>query len=267
MANISGGISTAKENHSVKEAVLSFITTSPIQQPIDYRSLLNENGKLVGLYHKFEPVKTVEVKMDMNTATTEYRTQFVSGFKFVSFKNGRVCNIIQGLNQPNMGLFTFNTIEYDRWKEFKSNALESAKIISDYNSSYTIRAFSLLFIDEFYFSEGNLYDPEKLFNVKSQNLPLGIKDSAFVDFNLVMKRTKQDKRYDENLSIRVFDEKPKKTISIIENITFNVKPISFGKLLETPLFSDYLDFIHSENKSMLIDILNPEISNLIGLQQ
>ena len=50
-----------------------------------------------------------------------------------------------------------------------------------------------------------------------------------------------------------------------DNITFLIQPLNFRELLTNPILRSNLDFIHNENKSILIDILNPEVSSLIGL--
>ena len=216
-----GLLHTIKEGHSVKEAVLSFIVTPQIQDPLSYKQLI-ETGNLAESYHKFEPVKTVEVRMDINPINTQYKTITDSGFKFIGFKNGKATNIIQGLNQPNSGVFTFNTLNYTRWSDFVTFALNSAGIIASFNSNYKVLSFGLLFIDEFYFEDVKNYIPNELFNDKSRNLPQGIFDSVIMDYNLVMRRNKGEKIYQENLSIKIFDEGIKKTIRILDNIIFQI---------------------------------------------
>lgn len=260
-----GALHTFKDLHSVKEAVMSFTVSPQIQDPHSYGKLLEAGKSLAETYHKFEPVKTVGVRMDINPLNTQYRTITDSGFKLISFKNGKITDVIQGLNQPNSGVFTFNTLNYSRWSDFAPFALDSAKKIAAHNPNYKVLSFGLLFIDEFYFDGVNNYVPEQLFNTTSKNLPQGLFDSAVMDYNLVMRRNKEDKLYQENISIKIFDEGTKKTIRIIENITFQIQPFNFIDLLNNPVLHSHMDFIHKENKSILIDILNPEVSNLIGL--
>ena len=205
--------------------------------------------------------------MDITPINTQYKTGTNSGFKLIAFKDGKTTNIIQGLNQPNSGVFTFNTVNYSRWRDFKSFTLDSAKKIAAHNPNYKVLSFGLLFIDEFYFDNVNNYIPEQLFNTRSKNLPQGLFESAFMDYNLVMRRNKEDKLFQENISIKIFDEDNKKSIRIIENIAFQIQPYNFVELLNNAVLHSYLDFIHKENKSILVDILNPEVSNLIGLNR
>lgn len=244
---------------------MSFTVSPQIQDPHSYGKLLETGQSLATTYHRFEPVKTVEVSMDINQIDTQYKTTTDSGFKLIAFKNGKITDIVQGLNQPKSGVFTFNTLNYTRWSDFEQFALDSAKKIAAHNPNYKVLSFGLLFIDEFYFDESNSYVPEQLFNKSSKNLPQGLFDSAFMDYNLVMRRNKNNKLYQENISIKVFDDGNKKTIRIIENITFQIQPYNFVELLNNSILHSHLDFIHQENKSILIDILNPDVSNLIGL--
>lgn len=264
MASI-GSLHTCKDSHSIKEAVIAFTVTPQIQNPQEYQKLLSDGNSLSLTYQKFEPVKTVEVQMNMNTLGSQYNVKRDSGFKMIRFKNGIATDIIQGLNQPNVGIFTFNTVNYIGWQEFSSHAINNAMDIAAFNPNYQVRSFNVLFIDEFYF-ERDTYNPEKLFKRGSKNLPNGIFDSLVIDYNLVMQREKIGKYYQEELSIKVFDDMEKKNVRIIGNIIFHIHPIPFSLLLEKDKLKEDLNFVHNENKANLIDILNPEISNLIGLK-
>lgn len=220
---------------------------------------------MASIYQRFEPVKTVEVQMTMNGSGPLYNVKHDSGFKMISFRNGNATDIIQGLNQPNVGIFTFNTVNYSGWQHFSTQTIDSAMHIVDFNPNYQVRSFNVLFIDEFYFEE-NAYKPDELFMRGSKNLPEGIFDSSVIDYNLVMQKEKDKKYYQEEMSIKVFDEIGKKTIRIIGNITFKIDPVPFSLLLKMPELRSHLDFVHNENKANLIDILKPEISTLIGLR-
>ena len=260
-----GELHTIQQNHSVKEAVISFTVKPEIQAPSDYRKLLGQGSPLSDFYHQFEPVKTVEITMDVKRSESQIKTEQISGFKLIGFKNGKTSHVIQGLNQPNQGVFTFNTVDYTNWHDFKASVTRDANVIAKFKPTYLIKAISLLYIDEFYFESGISYNPNGLFNKDSRNLPEGILDAAFVDYNIVMRRNNSQYTYEENLSTKVYDEGSKKTIRIIENLTFPIVPVSFLELFNNESLSKILDFAHSENKSLLMDILNPDISKLIGL--
>lgn len=262
---VSGNLHTIQENHAIKEAVLSFTITPQIVNPNNYATLLNEGGPLYNRYHKFEPVKLREVKVETGLNTTTYDSIKDAGFKMIAFRNGCTSEVIQGLSQPRQSLLTFNTVNYVGWHKFSSESIDSARIIATFQPIYIVKAFSLMFIDEFYFENDKDYTPQLLFNLDSRNLPKGIEDSDFVDYNLNLHRHCENKNFLENISIKVFNEGSKKTIRITENITFIINPIPLVEILNAPDLCDYLNFIHQENKNTLKDILASDISKIIKL--
>ncbi|MEE3484121.1 MAG: TIGR04255 family protein [Bacteroidales bacterium] len=263
----SGKLHTAQDNHAIKEAVISFIVSPQIIDPPSYQVLLNEGQSLHGIYHKFEPVKLKEVKIEssgLNNQTVESIKD--AGFKFIAFKEGKTSKIIQGLPQLRQALLTFNTVDYQNWNTFKEESLSAAKKIANFQPIYKVHAFSLMYIDEFYFENGNEYNPNELFNLlESKNLPRGIEDSDFVDYNFNLRRHHEEKSYFENVSVKVFNEAQKKTIRIIGNLTFEIQAMPFAEVLESQDVTKYLDFSHNENKEMLKDILSPNIIKMIKL--
>lgn len=260
-----GNLRTIQDNHAIKEAVISFTISPQIINPSSYRILLNEGQPLYGIYHKFEPVKLKEVKIEsgLNNRTVESIKD--AGFKFIAFKEGRTSMIIQGLPQPRQALLTFNTVDYPGWTQFKEESINAAKNIASFQPIYQIHAFSLMYIDEFYFDNGSEYNPKELFNLNSRNLPRGIEDSDFVDYNFNLRRHHDDRNYFENVSVKVFNEEQKKTIRITGNLTFEIQVMPLIDVLEKSDIKKYLDFSHEENKSMLRDILCPQIIQLIQL--
>ncbi|MCF0195266.1 MAG: TIGR04255 family protein [Bacteroidaceae bacterium] len=172
---------------------------------------------------------------------------------------------MQGLSQPRQALFTFNTVDYPGWTKFKEESLATAKAVASFQTIYKVHAFSLMYIDEFDFENGNEYNPKDLFNLDSRNLPRGLEDSDFVDYNFNLRRHNDGRNYFENVSIKVFNDGQKKIIRITENLTFEIKAISFIDVLEMPDINGFLDFSHDENKKTLRDILSSNISKMIQL--
>ena len=260
---VRGTLHTAHSEHAIKEAVISFTVSPQIVNPTKYIDLINEGQPLYGKYHKFEPLKLRELKVETGLDTNTIVSERDAGFKFIAFNEGKACSVIQGLSQPRFGIFTFNTINYKGWKSFKEDSLGAAEGIAKFQDIYTVNAFSLTYIDEFYFDNERDYKPNDLFNLESRNLPKGIEDSDFVDFNFNLKRH-QEYDYFENFSIRVFNECSKKTIRITNNLTFEISPILFTEILKSDI-EKYLDYIHKQNKKTLKDILNENVVELIKL--
>lgn len=262
----SGTLHTINKDHAIKEAVISFTVSPQIVNPTKYRDLISKDQPLYEKYHKFEPLKLRELKVETGLDTNTIVSEKDAGFKFIAFNDGKACSVIQGLSQPRFGIFTFNTIDYKDWNTFKKDSLDAAEAIAKFQDIYTVTAFSLTYIDEFYFDDESAYSPKELFNLESKNLPKGIEDSDFVDFNYNLKRHQNNYVYFENFSIRVFNEGSKKTIRITNNLTFEIKPISFTDIfiLKSGI-EEYLDYIHQQNKNTLRDILNETVANRIKL--
>ncbi len=262
---VNGIIHTISDNHAIKEAVISFGIMPQIIDPSSYKELLDDGGKLSGLYHKFEPVKLQEVRINTGLNSTTIEKIRDAGFKMISFHNGKTSDIIQGLIQnPRQSAFTFNTVNYRGWTKFRDSSLNSAKIIAEYKKLYKVKNLSLMFIDEFYFEEDK-YDAKLLFNLDSKNLPRGIEDSVFVDYHFNLRRQHDGKDYLENVSVKVFDDNHRKTIRIVGNITFPINLLPFENVLSSHELIQLLDYCYDENKKMLKDILSEDISKKINL--
>ncbi len=260
-----GNLHTFQDNHAIKEAVISFTVSPQIINPASYLNLLNEGQSLYGIYHKFEPVKLKEVKIESGLHNQTVESIKDVGFKFIAFKEGKTSKVIQGLSQPRHALLTFNTVDYPGWTQFKEESLNAAISIAHFQPVYQVHAFSLMYIDEFYFDNGNEYNPKELFNLDSRNLPRGIEDSDFVDYNFNLRRHHDGRNYFENVSIKVFNEGQKKTIRITENLTFEIQVMPLVDVLEKSDIKNYLDFSHEENKNTLRDILSSQIIQMIQL--
>ena len=117
MATI-GNIQSIKDGHSVKEAVVFFSVTPSIPDPKSYKKLVVEGGALYGKYQRFEPIKNISVNFNQQTAETKIEQSLDSGFKLLSFADGELSSLVQGINQFDKGMFTFNTLKYKNWESF-----------------------------------------------------------------------------------------------------------------------------------------------------
>lgn len=266
---IKNGLRTCAKNHAIKEAIITFFVLPKIINPEKYSNLLENGQPLSGLYQKYEPIKQVEIKIGQGASTNIIKEYKNEGFKLISFRDGQTSDVIQGLNQPNRGLFTFNTVNYKKWKEYYENAISAAKHIASVNSNtpYMVTAYNLTFIDEFYYEDKNKYKGIDIFNKNSINLPENILEAKFADYNLNIGKDNNEKPYIENILLRVIDEVDKKTIQITNAITFVIdnNPTVLSSILKDRIFQENLDFAHEENKNMLKDILNTDVCKAIKL--
>lgn len=255
------------EGHSVKEAVISFFVRPRIEQPLDFKRLVTDDGYIRERYAKFELVKEVSFNLTINKSNTELKQERDAGFKMIAYEKGSTSDIIQGINEPRRSVFTFNKLNYDHWEHFLEPSLAAAKEIAEAGQTFWVMAYSLMFIDEFYADEKATWNASELFNLDSRYLPVGIEESSFVDFSLNMNKQKDGRSYIENTSIKVFDRSRQKVVQVIDNISFiqDKEQYPFVHLLSGERLREDLCFAHEENKQMLRQVLKQEIANSIGL--
>lgn len=254
-----------KDKHSVKEAVISFYLQHCDVTPESFRKLLSEEGAVRKFYQKFETVSEVSVDISLGKDTKVSRVQD-AGFKFTGFKEGKTSKVVQCINQPLQTVFTFNELEYTSWKEYLPVSMETSKQIARVLPQSRLVAFNLLYIDEFYYDRDSSYSASDLFNLDSRTLPEGLTDSPLVDYHLVLSKEIGGQKYTDSLNIKVLDADLRKTVRIINSVTFPlVKRSDWLTYLESEELTDLLNYAHQANKQLLNDILNKEIVKEIGL--
>ena len=258
-----GNIQSIKEGHSVKEAVVFFSVTPSIPNPKSYKKLVEEGESLHGKFQRYEPVKNFTVNFNQQTAETAIESSQDSGFKFLSFTNGELSFLIQGINQFDKGMFTFNTLRYEHWDVFLNQVRENAKIIVSYHPDFLVKSFGLLYIDEFKAINPNEFKNSQIFNLKSEFVPRTISSSNLLDYNLNFRKEDAGRQWAENLTVNI--DNNKKIITIFNNVTFAIVPTSFLQLVDSPDLGEFLGFAHNENKKLLKDLLNIEVCKMIGL--
>lgn len=258
---------TVSQQHSVKEAVISFILTPKLSNFSAYEELVEKGMPLHDRYQKFEPIFVKEIKVEANLQETKVDGINDRGFKILRFEDERVSDIIQAIPQPNQTLLTFNTVNYKGWSEFLPNSMESAKIIANVYSGSKLEGIGVMFIDEFFFEEQSKYNPKEIFNLDSPNLPQSIFDSDRTDYNLSNHKISEGFDYMENISMQLFDEdeRGRKIIRITGNIMSYIQPLSFKEVINSSDLRQYLDFAHDKNKEMLRSILSTDALKMIGL--
>lgn len=262
-----GNLITASQQHSVKEAVITFSLTPKLSNLSDYEHLLVEGAPLYGKYHKFEPVVVQEISVNPRLNQTEIKGSRDRGFKIIKFESGKTADIIQAIPQPTQTLLTFNTVNYNGWSDYLNGSMDAAKAISKVDSKYLLESLGVMFVDEFYFQEHSAYQPTEIFNLNSSSLPKSIFESDFTDYNLSNHKKKSGFDYMENISVQVFNdtENGRKIIRITGNIMSYISPILFSEALGSDDILKYLNFGHDQNKIMLRSILSDEALKIIGL--
>lgn len=263
MATI-GNIQTIKEGHSVKEAVVSFFVQPSIVDPLKYKSLVLEGGRFYDVFQRFEPIKNISVSYNQTTEETSIKNVHVNGFKMVAFSDGEVLSLVQGINQFDKGVFTFHSLKYDSYNSFWKEVKQRASILASFDeTTYLVKSFGLSYVDEFRALNPEEFQLSQIFNLESQFVPRMVSSSDLMDYNLSFHKQINDKRFAENLVIKI--DKAQNTINIINNISFAILPMPFAKLLEDTSIDDFMQIAHDENKSLLISLLDHNVSKSIGL--
>lgn len=258
-----GNIQSISDGHSVKEAVVSFVVQPTITDPLFYKSLISENGPLKDFYDKYEPFKNVSVHFNQQTEETTVEDVQINGFKMVSFKQGEVADLLQGINQFDKCVFTFNTLKYNHWDDFWSKAKNDLRIVAAQKPIYNVKSFGLLYIDEFRAINPDAFNISQIFNTSSRYIPQTIVDGDLLEYNVTYKKHDSDKQWAENISVKI--DGRQNTINIINNISFAILPLPFVTLIEDPDIDDVMCFAHERNKTLLKDLLRSDVSEMIGL--
>ena len=262
MASI-GNIQSIKEGHSVKEAVIFFSVSPCISNTSSYKDLIIKDGELYGQFQRYEPIKNISVNFNQKTEETSIEHSHDSGFKLLSYYEGELSFLVQGINQFDKGMFTFNTLKYESWNMFLNEVKTIANTIASHSPNYLVRSFGLLYIDEFKAIEPKEFNISQLFNLKSEFVPRTISNSNLLDYNLNFRKTEGEKQWAENLMVNI--DNSKKVINIYNNVSFAIVPKNFNELIGELEWEKYLDFAHRENKNLLKDLLNNNVCNMIGL--
>lgn len=259
----SGNIQSIKEGHSVKEAVVFFSVTPSIPDPKSYKELIVEGGALCGKYQRYEPIKNITVHFNQQSAETTIEQSQDKGFKLLSFSDGELSGLVQGINQYDKGMFTFNTLKYKDWGSFWNQVKESVSAVVAHYTDYLVRSFGLLYIDEFRAVNPKEFKISQLFDLDSEFVPRTISSSNLMDYNLNFRKEEKERQWAENLAVII--DNNKKVVTINNNVTFTIVPKGIQELVDSDYLEEFLYFAHKENKKLLKDLLKQDICKMIGL--
>ena len=250
---------SSNKPHSIKEVVISFVVKPELEDLEGYENLMSEGGSLHSKYNIFEKLNIVEKQFDSKNLQMKKERKYVSGFRFSDkAEDGTIRNVIQGQtrNRIKSGLFTFHTLNYDRWTNFITSCISDAKAIAGYKDIYEISEAGLLYIDEFYFAEVE-YKPEQIFRVGSKHLPQGMFDSDIADYKLSTNKNCGIGGYTDIFSIQVYNDLNKKTIRITDDMHFGLQKMSLRNFLNDAdperLFRNFKEANHELLKEVLSD--------------
>ncbi len=263
---VSNHIYPVKGKHSIKEVVISLFLLNPILKPERFEELIKSGYK--DIFQQFEPVSHFQVQFhkDKGTNKVEFKQEQNAGFKFVSFKDGKVDRVLQGINEPQRTFISFHNLNYVRWEPFFNGYKKHITTLAEVQSDISIKAFSLHYIDELiWIDEKKPIDTSLILKKNKDKIPGDFFTSQNPNFSLVSDKMIGDSKYLDRLEIRV-NSLPKPSLVISHNVTENLdNEIQLNSLFQSD-FEQKIEDMHSYNKELLGNILQDNVQALIGLK-
>jgi len=255
-----------KGKHSIREVVISLFLLNPILKPERFETLISSGYKDV--FQKFERVSQFQVQFhkDKDANKAQFKHEQNAGFKFVSFRDGKIDRVLQGINEPQRTFISFHNLNYDRWLPFLEDYKNNITALAEVQSDIFIKAFSLHYIDELvWIDEKNPINKNLILKNNSEKIPGDFFTSQNPSFSLISEKTIAHSKYFDRLEVGV-NSMPKPSIVISHNITENLESeIQLSALFHSD-FEQKIEDMHSYNKEMLTNILQEDVQTLIGLK-
>jgi uncharacterized protein (TIGR04255 family) len=257
------------KNHSIKEAVIGVFLATPILKPERFRDLIE--SEFSTKFQLFEPIAQFrfQIKGQGNvpiSPTSEFLNN--AGFKFTSYDKGKVEKVLQGINEEGRTVVSYHALNYVNWSSFYDDCVECLAIIAKKQSDLFINAFSLLYVDEFSWTDTHPFDISLVFNKDSSFLPRQFFSSSKTDYNLVSeKKIDQNTQYYDRTQIRVEPSLLNQTTIVIShNATQPLADVQkLDDLIVSENFKKMLTVAHRHNKDFLNDVLVDEVIKMIKL--
>jgi uncharacterized protein (TIGR04255 family) len=258
-------IKPINEKHSIKEAVLSLFLPSPLIKPERFESLLKAPGFKDKFQH-FENVSTISVEIKGSKGTILSNTSNMQnvGFKFTSFSKGKVDTVLQGINQDRF-FISYHSRNYTRWQDFFSGFKTVMDFLSQAEPNLFIKAYSLHYIDEFFWIDPGPIDLKVLFQQNSRYIPQEFFESERTQYQITTeKKVPSGDMVFDRMEIQV-EPRAVPLIRISHNLTQPLTDFfSLTQVMDQEFYPKF-QAVHHKNKAMLKDLLNKDVCELIGI--
>ena len=258
----------ARDQHSIKEAVISFFLANPIVKPEGFQNLINQQ---LNDFQKFNVLQKVGFQVSgvgsQKVIGKEIPRKNI-GFRFDKFENGQISAVLKGETQDELGrtYLSFHDLNYHRWNDFVNKFTKYINILSNYRNDLFTIAFSLHYIDEFYWKGNNSVPIKRIFNSESKFLPPIFFESQNSIYLITTQKEVNGFVYYERLEIKVDENRSEPLITVSHNITQPLNDVVM--LVDFMKDENQLSMInraHSHNKYTLKSIFTPEVCEKINL--
>lgn len=258
----------ARNQHSIKEAVISFFLANTIIKPEGFRSLIDK--ELKEDFQKFDVIQRVKFQIKAAGGQEIARTEpnRNTGFRFYKFENGQASAVLEGENQPDLGRthISFHDLNYQRWANFTEKFVRYFKTLANFRDSLFTTAFSLHYIDEFYWKGNDNVPIDRIFNSKSSFLPPVFFESQNSIYLITTQKEVNGFVYYERLEIKVDENRLEPLITVSHNITQPLNDVfMFIDFISNDDHIHIINQAHEHNKSTLKSIFTNEVCEKINL--
>jgi uncharacterized protein (TIGR04255 family) len=259
----------AHETHSIKEAVITIFLSAPIDNPLSFNTLLEDEFK--NTFDGFDEIGTLKLAFPL--AKDESNSRFLenknAGFRFTKFDSDRVVRILQGVNDENRTFLSFHTLDYSRWKPFFEEYLSCIQIIANKHQEFQIEAMNLQYIDEFLWNANEALNLKEVFSETSRYIPTSFLEHSMprLDLFFTDDKTEEDGTiYFDRINLAVTKTLDNTTITISHIVSHQLAdPINIKELVNQKMFQDMLERAHKHTKETLKNLLTPNTAALIHL--
>lgn len=259
-----------RENHSVKEAVLTVFVDAPISDVSSFKDL--EQHGILEHFKRFELVNQNQFKISLKHSTPNVDAKKVNevGFKFVDYNDGKSIKVFQGMNEENRFYFSFHDLAYNRWEQFKNLFDTCISLLSKHKGKFHVKAYSLHVIDEFNWIEKSPIPYKDIFRDNNKIIPAIFNESTSIDFlisrNHNVDVTGSTRDGIERIQINgVNNENALKSKLIIShNYTEIMNDTTEALILiQSNEFAKKITGAHKQNKELIKELLNDEVLKII----
>jgi uncharacterized protein (TIGR04255 family) len=258
--------------HSVKETSVGIYLTSEIGNVKAFFDLAEDNAYLKDAFPHHKTVYDAGSSFEPDKEYDESRIEQIAGFVFARLGENEVpTRLFQGINEDSIRrLFSFHEMAYTRWAAFKENLLDTLDSFKPLIEDLVVEGIALTYIDEYSWNEDSDIDYNLIFKKDNKYMPSVFFEKGNTDADLVstIRLEKEGLDFYVRLGIESITKPEGKRLRIFHNAVYTGQEEALGETLAggvSSKFSHVIQVAHELNKSLLKDLLLPEVIDMIHM--
>ncbi|MCB0629216.1 MAG: TIGR04255 family protein [Saprospiraceae bacterium] len=264
---ISQKVKPVSSEHSIKEANISLFLANRIPHPDSFHELFDLGFNK--LFNQIEMIGASSFKINQGVPDTKTLVKEDNiGFRFLRKDGEDVFRVLQGRNEPDRAYLSFHTLDYKGWQPFREEFTTLFSKIAEYKPSISIKAYSLHYVDQFYWIADEPLDVSVIFERRSKMIPEEFFNSTNAIYSWVKERNVNETIYLDQLNFE-FDYTSKEPLVTIRHNAFRLleEVTEIANLINGEEFITLLNNAHDHNKQTLGEILTNDLQILIKLKK